>query len=298
MTATMLDTLRARAHQISEVAVRLLEEFSGMHPRSTPNDPIVLISPAGDQSWDDLPPGGKQIQARLLPEVDRFAELLQTLTQNLPIGAQQDMRGSLKAMRSAIEQNGPTWWKTSNEAVRGFRELIESIIKVLDDYSGGSSGAVLAIPDTNALLGNPDIEHWQFEGDRSFTVILTPTVLSELDRHKVNHKNEQVRDKALTLVRKIKEYRRRGPLNVGATVVKDRISLRAVAAEPNMSKGLSWFDSTNADDRFLAAALEIMRENLGAVVYIVTSDINMQNKAEMAGIPFRDVSSQPIEKGE
>jgi predicted ribonuclease YlaK len=65
-----------------------------------------------------------------------------------------------------------------------------------------------------------------------------------------------------------------------------------------MSQTLSWFDSTNADDRFLATALEIIRANMGAIVFIVTSDINMQNKAEMAGIPFREVPAQSVEQKE
>jgi predicted ribonuclease YlaK len=147
------------------------------------------------------------------------------------------------------------------------------------------------------LLANPDIERWQFEGVDHFTIVLTPTALSELDRHKVNHKNECVRRKASKLILKIKEYRRRGPLHGGVSVVKGQVSLRSVAHEPNMSESLSWFDATNADDRFLATALEEIRANLGARVFIVTSDINMQNKAEAAGIPFYEVPAGRAEEG-
>ena len=296
MTATLLDILRKRTDLICTDGVRLLEEFSGMHPVNTPNDSVVLISPSGDQFWDDLPPGGKQIQASLLPEVDRFIELIRALTQNLPSDAQREIADALKMIRSAIEQNGKTWWRMKDEAVDGFRKLTEEVITTLESYCGGASSKVLSIPDTNALLGNPDVEHWQFEGVGHFTVILAPTVLSELDRHKVNHRNQQVRDKASTLIRRIKEYRRRGPLHVGVPVVRDRISLRSIAHEPNMPQSLSWFDSTNADDRFLATTLEIIRSDLGATVFIVTSDINMQNKAEMAGIPFREVPAQTVEQ--
>lgn len=289
MSDTTLDILRARAERICEGGCRLLKDFSGMHPANTPNDSVVLISPSGDQFWNDLPSGGKQIQAGLLPEIDRFSELIRTLIQNLPGTAQQNIISALESIRNAIEQDGTTWWKTKAEAVEGFRESINQILAILENYSTTAANIFLAIPDTNALLANPDIEHWRFDDARHFTILLTPTVLSELDKHKINHKNEQVRDKATTLIRKIKEYRRRGSIHDGVPIVTDLISLRFIAKEPGMSQTLSWFDSENADDRFLATALEVMRENMGSVVFIATSDINMQNKAEMAGIPFREV---------
>ena len=298
MTATVMDILQNRADQICTVGVKLIKEFSGMHPVNTPNDSVVFISASGNQFWEILPPGGKQIQASLLPEVDRFINLIRTLAQSLPNVAQQDLASSLKEIRSAVEQNGTTWWETKDEAVDGFQKLIDKVVSTFDDYCGGSSVEVLPIPDTNALLGNPDIEHWQFEGVKQFTMVLVPTVLSELDRHKINHGNQQLRDKAFTLIRKIKEYRRRGSLQEGVSIVRDRISLRSIAHEPNMAQSLSWFDSANADDRFLATSLEIIRSNFSNIVFVVTSDINMQNKAEMAGIPFRETPSYTVEQEE
>ena len=296
MTDTMLDILRAQAERICRDGVRLIEEFSGLHPANTPSDSVVLISPSGDQFWNDLPSDGKKIQAQLLPEIDRFAKLVCTLTQDLPNASRQDLNGVLKIIRDSVEQNGTTWWKTKNEAVDGFRKLIDQVIATFDDFYGTSSNVTLAIPDTNALLGNPDVEQWQFESVDQFTLILTPTVLSEFDVHKVNHRNQAVRDKASKIIRKIKEYRRRGSLHEGVVIVNGRVSLRSIASEPNMSQTLPWFDSSNADDRFLATTLEVIRSNLGVGIFIVTSDINMQNKAEMVGIPFREVPAAIAEE--
>jgi rRNA maturation endonuclease Nob1 len=296
MNETMLDIFRRRAERICEDGVRLLGQFSGMHPVNTPGDSFVVLNPNGDQFWNDLTPVGKQIQTQLLPEIDRFTDLVCTLTQDLPSDSQQNMKDVLKKIRSAVEQNGSTWWKTNDEAIEGFRNLIKQVITMLEDYYGTSLDVTIAIPDTNAFLGNPDIEHWQFENTNHFTIILTPTVLSELDKHKINHRNQAVRDNASKVIRKIKEYRRRGSLHEGVVVVNDRVSLQSIASEPNMSQSLSWFDSSNADDRFLATTVEVIRNNLGARVFIVTSDINMQNKAEMAGIPFREVPAQRTEQ--
>lgn len=49
---------------------------------------------------------------------------------------------------------------------------------------------------------------------------------------------------------------------------------------------LPWLDPTNNDDRFLASVVEIARENTRCVVAIVTGDINLQNKARFARMPF------------
>ena len=291
MTKTMLDLLRTQGEKISEEGSRLLREFSRMHPVNRPGDSCVLISGSGDQFWDTLAPSGKRIQVSLLPEVDRFTGLVSVLTQNLPSGTKRNLLGSLKTIRSSIEQDDQTWWKTPEEAANGFRSLVGNIIDSIDDFFDSSSGETFAIADTNALIGNPDIEHWQFENVESFTLILTPTILSELEKHKINHQNPDVRGKATSIIRKIKEYRRRGPLHNGVIVVRDKVKLQSIANEPNMSQSFSWFDATNADDHFLASAIEIMCAEPGRKIFIVTADINLQNKAEMACVPFREVPS-------
>ena len=77
------------------------------------------------------------------------------------------------------------------------------------------------MPDTNALLYNPVLEAWQFSDFSCFTIMLTPTVLSELDRLKVEHKNVDIQKRADKLIRQIKEYRRRGLLTDGVPLVKN-----------------------------------------------------------------------------
>ena len=62
----------------------------------------------------------------------------------------------------------------------------------------------MVIPDTNALLFNPDLQEWSFELVRQFTIVLLPTVLSELDKLKMDHRSESVRQKAEKLIRQIK----------------------------------------------------------------------------------------------
>ena len=162
MIETILDIIHKLADRICEDGVQLLGKFSGMHPVNSPYDSITVISVCGNQYWNNLPSEGKQIQTQLLPEIDRLTELVYAVSQNLPSTSQQKLKDLLKQIKSAVEQNSETWWKTNDEAVKGFRELIEKLITTLQDYYGDSSDDVIAIPDTNAFLSNPDIEHWQF----------------------------------------------------------------------------------------------------------------------------------------
>jgi len=288
MPETMLDNILSRTEEISKQGVQLLTEFSGMHPINKPGDSVVLISPSGNNWWNPLPPEGKQIQLQLLAKISRFSELVLSLSRKLPSTAQKQIISGLEKIRRDVQQEDKTWWGTKDEAASGFQKAIKEVTTVLTDFFYKSASTVLVVPDTNALLRNPDLESWSFNVSH-FVIVLTPTILSELDHHKVNHRNPDVREKAEKLINKIKEYRRRGSLSEGVNVVSGRISLQSIANEPNMQQTLSWFDQTNADDRFLASTLEIMADHLGDTVFIVTADINMLNKAEMAGIPFREV---------
>lgn len=287
----MTDRLRRQAGGITEEVTRLLADYSDLRPANPPGSSVLLISPTGDWFWNPLPAEAKALQARVLPKYDRFADLMESLARNLPSNAQNAITAFLFTARSAVAQSGSSWWKTTEEAIHGFAEAVNEAVATLDEYAEECGSLAILIPDTNALLLRPDLEKWRLRDPVCIDMVILPVILSELDNHKVNHKNEAVREKAQTLVRKMKEYRRRGPLHDGVVVVGGRLSLRAVAIEPSAERAPSWFDFSNADDRFLAAGLEIIRENLATPVYIVTADINMQNKAEFAGIPHLDVEA-------
>ena len=92
--------------------------------------------------------------------------------------------------------------------------------------------------------------------------------------------------KSEKLIRKIKEYRRRGKLNNGVPIIRDKIKLQTVAVEPDMHNTFSWLISDNNDDRILAGIVEVMRLHPRTSVYAVSTDINFQNKAEFSNIPF------------
>jgi predicted ribonuclease YlaK len=135
------------------------------------------------------------------------------------------------------------------------------------------------------LIHNPDLTSWRFPNVPQFTLVLTPTVLGELDQLKITHRVESVRDKAEKVIKQVQELRRRGRLVDGVPIVKGSSTVKAVAVEPDMSTSLPWLDASNNDDRLIASTLEVMRRYTRSTVILVTKDVNLQNKADFANIP-------------
>ena len=185
-----------------------------------------------------------------------------------------------------IKQNKTIWEDSINNVYKEVENNLNIQMEVIETLHGKENGMYILVPDTNALLINPDIEKWKFENISKFEILIIPTVSSELDKLKINHRNQSVRNKSKKIIRKFSEYRRRGKLTKGVTIVKNKINLRAFAIEPDFSNTLSWLDARNNDDRIIASFIEIMRLNPYSKVVLLTNDFNLQNKAEFAKIPY------------
>jgi len=280
MLVTLLERLEAYRCD-SEV---LLLEYSSM--RYYQSDVVVILS--GDYIWNDLAPEGKHLQLSLLERWNKYEKLISHLTSGLPNPPKSKLEDAFKRIMRIISQQGFTYYATNSKALKVLNEAAVDIRHTLEQYFSFSPSHVLLIPDTNILLANPRLDAWPIPFEK-WEIILMPVVLSELDQHKVNHRNSEVRDKAASLIRSIKEYRRRGDLHDGVHIIKSKSRLRTIAVEPDLATMLPWFSESSADDRFLAATMEVIRNNLGSHVAVLTNDINMQNKAAFAGIPFLDI---------
>ena len=93
--------------------------------------------------------------------------------------------------------------------------------------------------------------------------------------------------KVKSVISRLKGYRKQGNILDGVTVEKT-ITLKMVATEPDFSNTLNWLDSNNNDDRIIANALELQINRPSDNVIFVSSDINFQNKAELANLTIFD----------
>lgn len=165
--------------------------------------------------------------------------------------------------------------------------------ELLDIASKAGTDEVRLVPDTNALIRNPDIGSYaRMAPSQSFHVHLLPTVLSELDDLKDRGRTQELRDQAQAVVRRLKGLRDKGNLATGVSLTK-RITVRAEAREVDVQGVLNWLDPSVPDDRLLAAALRLQSDNPAGSVVLVTSDLNLQNKADAVGLPYMETPPRP-----
>lgn len=260
-----------------------------------PDDGIVKTS--GNYHWLPLDVVGCQVQSRLNRDFEYLTSILRVLLCGETPTVRDQLAEKARSIASAIEQEGGTWSKTIDNVVRELSTEVDSLVGLVSSLYDDSENSCIYVPDTNALLYNPNLEEWSFDGSPCFMLILTPAVLSELDQLKVNHRNESVRQKAEGLIRRVKGYRTRGRLTEGVTLRSGRSTLKTLAIEPDMSQTLPWLKVENTDDRILATFIEVMRRHPRCSVALVTRDINLQNKAEFARLLFVE-PPEPVEAEE
>lgn len=149
------------------------------------------------------------------------------------------------------------------------------------------------MPDTSAVIHNPALEDWEFVETRRFTILLTPTVLGELDDLKVAPRAE-VRERAESAIRRIEGYMSRGNPHEGVPLRRDRSTLRLLASEPHRDHVLPWLDLSVKDDRHIASVIDAMRQHPRTPVVLVARDINMKNKAIYARLPHLQPPDPPV----
>jgi len=279
---TVVEHLRSFAEELNAHLTALVRTYSEVYLSNPPGSGLLIV--AGNHSWRPLPPEGQRLQARVLEEYRRFCSIMSSLLREQPAETLRLFKEAEGTVLRVIQQDDHLWDADKLAPLAEALPAMDSQVGLLQRLYAATEGAVY-VPDTNALLYNPDLETWRFEAPL-FALALVPSVVAELDRLKVEHRNRSVRQRAERLVRQVKEYRRRGSLIEGVPIVASVSTIFAVAVEPDFERSLPWLDRHNQDDRILASMLEVMRTHPRSAVTLVTRDLNLQNKATFAGIPF------------
>lgn len=259
--------------------------------------------PSHEFEYSELDKSGLSAQSRLYNQFDFFKSLITPLKslKPLPLGSNSIDSICTTMDRILLEKNG-TYHNSISQVHEEANNVFDSLRQFLGRITSDSIDKYLLIPDTNALYINPVLEKWQFNEYPNFTLVFVPTVFSELDQHKTNHPNDQVRDKAKKVLRMIKGYRKRGSGRLtsleGINLKKGISKMRAIVGDSDSISLPSWLDPTVNDDRIIISALGLMLQHPHSAIAIVTDDMNMQNKAEIAGLYFLDPPEpEPQENG-
>lgn len=282
---TVVDNIKSKILKIETEAKSLLIDHSKIYRW---NEPGSMVITANNYSYQKLSDEGKQLQSKVLSDYKKVHAIIEILLLEQPKDVKRKLKEATNRTLKILEQEN-TWIKSTNEAFEKLKESLEKESLLLNGIYDYSNGNFILIPDTNVLLSKPNLTEWNFQDIKKFCLVLTPTVLSELDELKVTHRVESVREKSQKIIRQIKEFRRRGRLTEGVVVVKDKSEIIAIATEPDFTSTLDWLLPDNNDDRLIASSLEVMRRYPKSPVILVTGDINLQNKAELAQIPIKDI---------
>ncbi len=211
-------------------------------------------------------------------------ELFRLLFKSLPSGLASEVDSAHKNILEWIELDSTWALVADNEAnVASCRKDFQILQRLLDVQDG--SGENVVVPDTNALIHVPDPRRYKdIAGSSAFSFVLLPEVLRELDDLKNFSRKLEFQNKVRKVVGRIAGWRRQGSLIQGVTLDKT-ITVRALAKEPRMDQSLSWLDQSCNDDRIIASVLELQASEPHATLWLVTSDINLQNKCDLAHIP-------------
>lgn len=123
--------------------------------------------------------------------------------------------------------------------------------------------------DWKTLLGSEDL-----------SLVVHPTVIKELDEKKYTASNTRLKRKAQEIISKFKEISEGKSVPNGIQIVFPDYSIEDVDWR---TLGLN---SSNADDRIIAATLAIKEKSAGDEVLIVTADFGLELKAKNHGIKF------------
>lgn len=161
----------------------------------------------------------------------------------------------------------------ANSVVEEYREVVRRL------PAAHGAGDKLLVADTSALLDRPNLQEWRIDGT-SWTVILVPLVLSELDERK---RDPRTREAAQKVINQLDDFDRRGDLFAGVPLAGN-LRVREMPTSPDMSSTLSWLRSDVPDDAIIAGALELVWQDLTSRVAVTASDRNVRNKARLAGL--------------
>jgi rRNA-processing protein FCF1 len=280
-----VERLQEQLNDIEQKMLELLDASTISHSDKDPDSYIVDI--ALPHYWGETDEKQKRLQMEVLKLYKPWIEHVRLLF----LGATDEIAEQINETDTFVTdwvQKESIWdVPESVEAAKAvFSRRIQSFVKLLQMLESPKPRRIIVVPDTNALISCSDFANYQrVAGQPDFTLVIMPTVLSELDQLKITARDNGFREKVKSIITRIKGLRVQGSLIEGV-IINKTVTVRMEAREPDFGHTLSWLDSGNNDDKVVASILELQRQEPSAVVILSTGDINLQNKAEMAHIPF------------
>jgi len=280
-----VERLQEQLNDIERKMMELLDAFTISHSRNDPDSYIISLAPP--HYWGETDERQKRFQMEILKLYKPWIEHVRLLFLEATDEVAEQINETDTFVTDWVQKE---WTRDVPESVEAAKDVfsrqIQAFVELLQMLESPKQRRIIVVPDTNALVNCPHFaEYGRVAGQPDFTLVIMPTVLSELDQLKITARNNGFRDKVKSVITRIKGLRAQGSLIEGV-IVNKTVAVRMEAREPDFGHTLSWLDSGNNDDKVIASVLELQRQEPSAMVILSTGDINLQNKAEMAQIAF------------
>lgn len=238
-----------------------------------------------------------QLQMQLKKEYPAWFESFSILLNDAALDFLHNIRTTDEYIRHVIDLKDNPYLEATIEENKAVFLVMKQAFKDYLDFLNSSKQEIILILDTNALIKNHDFTTYkEITGTDKFTVIIVSTVIKELDGLKIKNLDPEFRKKVEKVFTYLGGLRKQGSMLEGVTV-DHTITVKMRAKEPSHDVLRSDIDLANMDDRILQTMLEIQRDNPSSTIILVTSDMNLQNKAEMFDLPYVETpKKQEIEK--
>jgi hypothetical protein len=251
------------------------------------NHSRIKISGLGDYQWDKLSASGRDIQEQLLREYNRLSDQLHFLAAHLPTEQQRVLETASATVFAIINQTGNSFSLDKEELFYGATRSLDLQLQIVAAAYEVLDSQYLLIPDIAALVANPEIEQWKFEGMERFKLLLLPAIVNELDENTTNA--VQVKNK---IKNKILEYAKRGNIAVGVNI-NSNIVIKFAGNIKEIKETLPELDVQNRLDQLLAAYFEIVRNNPHSQVMLITNNPALQERARIAKVSYLAAPALP-----
>ena len=287
--STYLDKLRSQITELLLVKDKYLSSTEIYYHNPNKDYSGIYVIGASVNHWGQSKIGHEAFQIELRNKFGKFLDYFALIEPLLPEKRLNDIQEVTKQVSMWIEKERNAPGPNVNDAIKNFSwelEKYSSTIELLQ--SAYDKNEKILVPDTNALISNPELSEYASFFKEKISIFILSTVIAELDKLKIFNKNEEVRKKARSIISRLKGYRKQGDIISEGVTISKSILLKLMPIEPDFDKTLSWLDPLNMDDRIIVSTLEIELKYLSSEVLLITNDLNLQNKAELAGIKYID----------
>lgn len=165
-------------------------------------------------------------------------------------------------------------------------------VKEVHQVNAMSDGPIFCFLDTNTLIHKQTFDEvdWpSIVGATNVCLVVAPLVLTELERHKNEGKNEWLQNRARTLVSKLRPHLRDSRLAAGQPIsIRPHVELLYITKQPAVDWKMLGLDAGWNDDRLIASIIEFIAAHSDATVVFASDDTLCLAKALAHGIQIVD----------